>query len=71
MNYVYYGMLQIPRTARITTQEVVNTINVQLHLPDVIIKRKILHFGHIVRHRQYEILKVLLEGNVEEGVQEE
>lgn len=62
--WIYRRMLRIPWTARVTNEEVINRIGSEVQLVKIVKNRKAKYFGHIIRHREYNLLQLILEGKI-------
>ena len=58
-------MLRIAWTRRLRNSEVLEMANTERIVVNTIKKRKIGYFGHVIRGRKYELLRLIIQGKIE------
>lgn len=63
--WLYRRMLKISWTSRTTNETVLNRMNTRPHLASTIKIRKTSYLGHVMRHKEYEQIQLILEGKID------
>lgn len=63
--WCYRRMLKIPWIDKIRNEEVLERLKKEREVLATVKKRKLEYFGHVMRGEKYEIIKLILQGQIE------
>lgn len=60
----YRKMLKVLWTDMLSSTTILQQLNKELELEITIKKQKLAYLGHVLRNRKYDLLQVIIDGNV-------
>lgn len=63
--WTYRRLLRVPWTDRVTNAEILRRVHKNRELLTTVKRRKTAYLGHILRHDEYQLLQLILEGKID------